>query len=366
MAAEIKDWNDFVNAGGDPRKAADAAWTTTPHTIASWLTRDIPPPDFLLGLWLSTSTRALLVGATGLGKTMLGLEIAFAVAARVPFLHWTAKRPGKVLYVDGEMPRRQMKKRIADLIQRHGGDIPDNLTIISKEDYEDMPPLNTEPGQKWMDRFLMAHGHFDLVIFDNIQALLVGDMRDEEQWAKALPWVRSLTRRSIGQIWFHHTGHDESRSYGSKAREWQMDCVAIMEKVHDPESDLSFSLKFTKARERTPESRDDFEPIIMRLKGDQWTYELADAQAKPSGQAIVALNMLTKAITEAGERPPSSNHIPPNVRAVRLSLWRKYCDDGMISETNKSDSKRIAFDRSAKKLQAIGKIAAWGEWVWPL
>ena len=104
----------------------------------------------------------------------------------------------------------------------------------------------------------------------------------------------------------------------------------------------------------------------MRLKGDQWTYELADAQAKPSGQAIVALNMLTKAITEAGERPPSSNHIPPNVRAVRLSLWRKYCDDGMISETNKSDSKRIAFDRSAKKLQAIGKIAAWGEWVWPL
>ena len=106
------------------------------------------------------------------------------------------------------------------------------------------------------------------MIFDNIQALLVGDMKDEEQWSKVLPWVRSLTRRSIGQVWFHHTGHDESRSYGSKAREWQMDCVAIMEKVHDPDSDLAFSLKFTKARERTPESREDFEPIIMRLKGD--------------------------------------------------------------------------------------------------
>jgi RecA-family ATPase len=97
MAAEIKDWNEYVNAGGDPRKAADTAWTVTPHTVASWLSRDIPSPDFLLGLWLSTSTRALLVGATGLGKTMLGLEIAFAVAAKVAFLHWKVKRAGKVL-----------------------------------------------------------------------------------------------------------------------------------------------------------------------------------------------------------------------------------------------------------------------------
>jgi hypothetical protein len=361
-----KDWNDVHTAGGNALKIADAAWTATPHSIASWLSRDIPPPDLLLGLWLSTSTRALLVGATGLGKTMLGLEIAYAVAAKVDFLHWTAQRPGKVLYVDGEMPRRQMKKRIADLVKRHGGEIPDNLTVISKEDYEDMPPLNTEAGQKWMDRFLLQHGHFDLVIFDNIQALLVGDMKDEEQWSKAVPWVRSLTRRSIGQIWFHHTGHDESRSYGSKAREWQMDCVAIMEKVHDPDSDLAFSLKFTKARERTPESRDDFEPIIMRLKGDQWTYEMADAAAKPSGQANVALNLLKKAIAEGGTIPPACNHIPPGVPAVKESLWRKYCYQGAITEGDNPEAQRKAFNRSAKRLQELGKIGVWDEWVWSI
>ena len=64
-----------------------------------------------------------------------------------------------------------------------------------------------------------------------------------------LPYVRSMTRRSIGQIWFHHTGHDESRSYGTKAREWQMDIVALMERVDLPGADLAFTLKFTKARE---------------------------------------------------------------------------------------------------------------------
>jgi hypothetical protein len=97
-----------------------------------------------------------------------------------------------------------------------------------------MPPLNTPHGQTWFDAFIEAHGPFDLIIFDNIQALLVGDMKDEEQWAKALPWVRSLTRRSIGQIWLHHTGHDESKSYGSKAREWQMDTVILMERADTP------------------------------------------------------------------------------------------------------------------------------------
>ena len=41
------------------------------------------------------------------------------------------------------------------------------------------------------------------------------------------PAVGALAHaRSIGQMWFHHTGHDESKSYGSKAREWQMDTVA--------------------------------------------------------------------------------------------------------------------------------------------
>ena len=117
------------------------------------------------------------------------------------------------------------------------------------------------------DSLIADYGPFDLIIFDNIQSLLVGDMKEEDQWAGVLPWVRDLTRRSIGQIWFHHTGHDETKSYGSKAREWQMDTVALMERDEADNTDLCFSLKFTKARERTPENRADFEPVTMRLIG---------------------------------------------------------------------------------------------------
>ena len=105
----------------------------------------------------------------------------------------------------------------------------------------------------WMDRFVEKYGPFDLVIFDNVQALLLGDMKDEEPWSAVLPWVLSLTRRSIGQLWFHHTGHDESHGYGSKTREWKIDTVILMERIpNTPKGELCFSLNFTKARERQP------------------------------------------------------------------------------------------------------------------
>jgi len=52
--------------------------------------------------------------------------------------------------------------------------------------------------------------------------LTVGDMKDTEPWQQTLPWVLSLTKREIGQIWIYHTGHDETCSYGDKSREWHL------------------------------------------------------------------------------------------------------------------------------------------------
>ena len=247
--------------------------------LEDWLVRDIPAPDLLLGSWLSTTSRVLIVGPTGLGKTMFAIAVAVAVAGGNGFLHWEGHRQSRVLYIDGEMSRRTMKTRLQDAVRRVP-EIPDGLLVLSKEDFEDMPPLNTPAGQKWFDRFIEAHGPFDLCIFDNIQALLAGDMKEEEQWAKVLAFVRDLTRRSTGQIWLHHTGHDESKSYGSKAREWQMDTVALMERVEAPEADLAFSLKFTKARERTPQNRTEFETVTMTLTEGAWDHSTEPIKTK--------------------------------------------------------------------------------------
>jgi Bifunctional DNA primase/polymerase, N-terminal/AAA domain/Primase C terminal 2 (PriCT-2) len=267
-----------------------------PLTVSEWLECDMQPLDKLLGDLLTTTSRAMIVGPTGLGKTMFGLAISFRIPQGKDFMHWKVIRSGRVLYVDGEMSNRQMKRRIQAELKRSGGVVPEGLFILNKEFFPDMPALNTKMGQMWLDKFIIkGHGPFDLIIFDNIQSLLVGNVKDNEQWADTMPYVRDLTRRGIGQIWFHHTGFDESHSYGDKSREWQLDTVVMMERVKT-QDDLAFRLTFPKARERCPENKADFADVVLALRDDEWVHGPVVVAEKPLGQnQRVILRMLQEA-----------------------------------------------------------------------
>jgi hypothetical protein len=52
------------------------------------LRRDLTEPDFLLGQFISTTSRMLLVAPTGLGKTNLAMAVGAAIADGADFLHW--------------------------------------------------------------------------------------------------------------------------------------------------------------------------------------------------------------------------------------------------------------------------------------
>jgi hypothetical protein len=87
-------------------------------------------------------------------------------------------------------------------------------------------------------------------------------------------------------------------------------------------------------------------------------------QRAATGAAKVALNLLHKAIAEAGEMPPASNHIPTNTRTCRTSVWRSYCYAGTVAESDNPDTKQKAFVRASKQLQALGLIGVWNDNVW--
>ena len=351
------------------RSAVDGAgisYDPRQFTIEAWLSRDLADADYLLGSLLSTTSRLLVIGPTGIGKSNLLIALGIAVAAGRDFLHWRGcGRPARVLYVDGEMSRRLAKKRLVDAVRRHGG-MPDGFFYLNREDFPDLGPLDTELGQKFIDRIIDALGTVDLLILDNVQALLGGDMRDEEPWQQTLPWVRNLTRRSIGQIWAHHTGHDETHGYGSKTREWQLDTVGLMETVERPEADLAFSIKFTKARERSPENRSDFDPAVITLTNDGWGSERGTIPRRGKQQAKDrALTLLIDAVARHGIIPAACEYIPPNTPVVTMGAWRKACQLGCISEGNEKAARR-AFERSAKKLLTQGLIGKHDLFVWPV
>ena len=329
--------------------------------LDEWLARDLPKPDRLLGDWLTTTSRVFLFAPTGIGKSMFAVAVGFRSAEGQPFMHWAGRRKAKVLYIDAEMARRLLQERLADEVERSGLQ-PEGFHAFSHEDKDDFYPLNTPLGQRMVERLIKEIGHVDLIIFDNIMSLILGDMKDEESWRKTLPWVKSLTKRHIGQIWIHHTGHDESHSYGTKTREWQMDTVIQLEKVNRPDTDVSFQLVFKKARERRPDTRADFVDMRVALLDGEWTFEPVTAPQRATAPSPLG-NKFLAALIDALNGTSVIMH--KRGRCVNVDTWRQLCIlNGLIDKNEKGDSARSLFSKYKRELIACNLVLCRGELAW--
>jgi hypothetical protein len=153
--------------------------------------------------------------------------------------------------------------------EQFGGDL--KLWVYNRDVLPDgeMPPLNTEEGEKWLLKEIEAVKP-DMIVFDSIMSLTLGPMSDEESWAPINLLMRKITSMRIAQIWLHHTGHDKTRGFGTKTREWQVDTVAILLAADDEAQDEAIELRFTKKRLATPKTFKQFEPKIIRCGPDGW------------------------------------------------------------------------------------------------
>jgi hypothetical protein len=288
----------------NPPPPGEAATPQGPRTdenvllLSAWVKRDLPLRRFLLGNVICTTSRWLVYGETGVGKTLVAADIAAAIAAGDGFLNWEGSgEPARVMYLDGEMPAETFKERMEVIAKRYGPDIAFygyNRDVLGDGE---MPPLNTPEGEKWLWREIEAVKP-DLIVFDSIMCLLAGSMSEEESWAPVKVLVRKISSRRIAQIWLHHTGHDTTKGFGTKTREWEMDTVVALTKP--AEDDGSISMEFKKARLRTPENRQQFEPRSIRLEPDGWTSEgMAKAS---SGKRSSEVEQIAKAILAAYDR----------------------------------------------------------------
>jgi hypothetical protein len=333
-----------------------------PLTLAEWAARDLPEPDFILGNWLSTTSRILLAAPSGLGKTNFVLGLGMRAGAGKIFLHWKSRRASKVLYIDGEMSRRLLKQRLTDETRRIG-DAPDGFHTFSHEDVEGFKPLNTLTGQSTVLQVIERIGGVDLVIFDSVMCLISGSMIEEEPWQQTMPFVRELTRRNVGQVWVHHTGLNETRGYGTSTRDWQLDSVILLEKVERPDTDVAFKLSFKKARERTPQTRLDFQDVGIALVNDRWEYQETEGGLKPGHVSPVGSKFLAALINVlAGDNVVRTSF---GQRAAADDVWRRECEHlGLIDMQEKAHVGRTLFAKHRRELVAANRVACEGNLTW--
>jgi hypothetical protein len=349
----------------EPREDARAA-SRDDLLIASWMTAELPERDYLLGEVLSTTSRWLLVGETGIGKTLLSLEIAASIAKGCGFLGWEGGRPARVMYIDGELPAETFKERLSLIAAQYGSDIElfaYNRDRQAQLGLPDIPPLNTPAGQQWLWREIGIVKP-DAITFDSVMSLLIGTMGDEESWQPMKPFIKEISIKRIAQIWLHHTGHDPSKSFGTKTREWEMDTVIMLSKFesegNEPQASAAFHLEFTKARLKTPANYHQFSRRIVRWDENEGRFVSEEGGPRSSTSQA---EIIRRAIIDAyefladGVRPsPGFDRVP--VKKVKADAMRDNVKDRGYLDTdekgNITGAARMQYQR-AKSVLLGGK-----------
>ena len=304
----------------DTTAAAPAASPLRVVNVAEFLTLDLPEREMLLAPILPKQGLVMLHAARGIGKTYMGLSMAYAVASGGGiFGRWQALAPARVLYLDGEMPARTLQARIESIIEGNEEQppAPDFLRFLTPDlQGGPMPNLATEAGQAALAPFLEG---VELVVLDNLATLARhGRANDEESWTPVQGWLLELRRRGISVLLVHHQGKGGDQR-GTSAKEDILDTVIRLDRPRDYQSEQGavFEVRLTKARGIFG---DDAKPF--------------EAQLRDSGQG---LTWLTRDIEEA------------DLERLRRLLADGYSIRDAAEEMGKSKS---AVDRLKRKLEA--------------
>ena len=197
-----------------------------PLNLADIEQYEAKPPEYVCEPFLETQGICLVYAATGVGKTMFTLNIAYAIASGGAFLKYACPKARKVLYIDGEMKLSQLVSRLKKIAVTQGGcDFDDNLGIITPDELQKAGlstlKVDNRDDQAIYDKIIDKYG-YEVIIIDNFSVLTSLDENKSNEWMVVVNWLLSLRRRGKTVIGVHHAGKDKSGYRGSSRL---LDCV---------------------------------------------------------------------------------------------------------------------------------------------
>jgi hypothetical protein len=274
-----------------------------PLSADEFLALDLPPRGIILEAWLPTQGLAMMHSYRGIGKTLLGLGIAYAVASGGTLLGWSAPEPRRVLYLDGEMPATTMQRRLAAIIagSGHKPPSPDYLRLLSADITEGgLPDLAGTQGQAEIDA---AIGEAELIVVDNISTLVRSGRENEaEGWLPVQGWALAQRRAGRSILFIHHAGKGGLQR-GTSRREDVLDTVIKLSRPEDyrTEQGARFEVHFEKARGVIGDDARPFEARYDERDGAAvWTRDgIADDELKRVVDALKSDGLSIRKAAEA-------------------------------------------------------------------
>lgn len=246
------------------------------------LALEVAPVAHVIDPILPVKGIGFIYSKEGVGKTLVGLEIAIAIATAREGLNtrifgqtspWIVPTPRRVLYVDGEMPIEEIKERFEGLCLGRGqsliADEVDNFQAITNDLEDKAPNIVTDEGQQHIEKHLKDG---DVLILDNLSCLghVQGVSSNEaESWWATQPWLLRLRRRSITSIVMHHAGKSGDQ-LGTAAKKFAVHTVIQFKHPSDyvASEGLRCEVKFEKVRRYKAKNSMAFMPFELKMEED--------------------------------------------------------------------------------------------------
>ena len=272
----------LVEALPDWQPSGDSKPSIAPLTATDFLRLEIPRREIIVSPWLPQKGTVMIYSRRGVGKTLLGLTSAYAIAAGAGFLGFHIERPRKVLYIDGEMPAQTMQERLAAIVSGFEKQPPtsEHFRILLSDLAElGLPDLGSPEGQSWIDAQV---GDADVIFADNISTLVrSGDENEAKGWLPMQNWALRHRRQGRAVVLLHHAGKGGAQR-GTSKREDILESVISLRHPEDytPDQGARFEVHFEKCRSFYGNGAQPFEARYeVRDGAALWTRtEIVDAE----------------------------------------------------------------------------------------
>lgn len=325
--------------------------------------------NWLIDGLIEQSDLGLIFGASGGGKSFVVLDMAYCIAAGIPYHGRNTKKTG-VLYVCGEGHSGLQKRIKAIHIDKGCTELPNiHITTVPAAFIDESSAIAIQ-------NTIKAIGNIGVVFVDTFHRNLGnGDENSAKDIAKFLQNI-DLYLRSIGVavIPVHHSGNDSSgRSRGSSSIRAAMDVEYEVKQDADTNIITVTNTKMKNFEQLKPFSF-KFKPVAESVVLEPTKYTAKKSKKSLNDNSLIALNCLNKLLESDGITPPkiiidlfpdSPQNIPDKV--VNLEQWRKAVYDAIpvASEPEKRrDAVRAAFNRVKNDLSGAGHVGLYGSYIW--
>lgn len=279
----------------------------------------IPPREMILGDFFKAGDPGIIFAPRGVGKSWMAMGMAEAIASGGSFGPWQARKPQKVLYVDGEM-------FLDDTQARHrmlGGTDGANITFLHHQLIFDRTErsLNlADPAQqRELTEMLVAGGH-QVLFLDNLSCLFRGVREnDADDWGDAVdPWFLELRRRKKSVVLVAHAGRNTENVRGTSKREdgtlWVM---RLKDTKEDDDEGARFIVDFTKCR-NAPKEPPPLEWIITPDgRGG------VDVQTMPADNLTLFRSEVESGVTHCGDIAANMGLTSPTVSKLAKKAMKQ-------------------------------------------